>query len=332
MSESRKKRMSMLDDLASAGNKSASPAPSQITGNRALRAARDAVDGHNVWDLDPFSIENRRLRDRLEPGDLDALRYAIETNGQTVPILVRRHPEQNDRYLLVYGLRRLMAIQTSDKVRTVRAIIANVDEDTATRAQISENMARRDLTFIERALFARELIDKGFGNQGHVAEILTVTKSSISMALRIVENVGRDLAEAIGPAPGIGRPRWEALATAITDHDLDRQPLIDLACRAHGEADRPEVLDETLTGEDPSVRAFDAVTRALPRATPPGTRRATRRPNRVALASGGSATIRRSDDGLRLDIPRGPFADWLERDARTIIDDLHAQWKARAED
>ncbi|WOI58171.1 plasmid partitioning protein RepB [Palleronia sp. LCG004] len=332
MSESRKKRMSMLDDLASAGHKQASPAPAQASGNRALRAARDAVDGHNVWDLDPYSIENQRLKDRLEPGDLDTLRDAIETNGQTVPILVRRHPENSQRYLLVYGLRRLMAIQTSDKVKTVRAIIANVDEDAATRAQISENMARRDLTYIERALFARELIDKGFGNQAHVAEILTVTKSSVSMALGIVDAVGRDLAEAIGPAPGIGRPRWEVLANTISDHDLDRDRLASVAHRAHGDADRAEVLADAAREEESSVAAFEAVMRALPRQAPPPRRPTAPRSQKVALDSGGAATIRRSDKGLRLDIPDGPFADWLESDLRTIIDELHARYKNRAGD
>ena len=150
MSETRKKRMSMLDTLAAA------PAqPSMMSSNKALRSARDAVDAHHVWDLDPALIEDTRIKDRLDPADVIDLRHAIEANGQTVPILVRRHPKESDRYLLVYGRRRLEAIRQSDKVEKVRAIVTKLGENDAIRAQISENMARRDLTFIEKALFAR---------------------------------------------------------------------------------------------------------------------------------------------------------------------------------
>lgn len=51
MTDSKKKRMSMLDSLAAAGTP---PAPgSMMSSNRALRSARDAVDAHHVWELDP---------------------------------------------------------------------------------------------------------------------------------------------------------------------------------------------------------------------------------------------------------------------------------------
>jgi len=75
-------------------------------------------------------------------------------------------------------------------------------------------MARRDLSFIGKAIFAHELIDNDFGTQSQVAEVLTVTKSSISMALAIVQTVGVDLIRSIGAAHGIGRPRWDALGKA----------------------------------------------------------------------------------------------------------------------
>ena len=44
------------------------------------------------------------------------------------------------------------------KSTKVRALVANLDDDSALRAQISENMARRDLSYIEKALFAQELV------------------------------------------------------------------------------------------------------------------------------------------------------------------------------
>ncbi len=106
MTSGKKKRLSMLDNLAQAGAASPALSSSMMSSNRALRSARDAVDSHHVWELDPDHIIDCRTEDRLDPGDVVDLRDAIEANGQTVPILVRRHPSQSDRYLLVYGRRR----------------------------------------------------------------------------------------------------------------------------------------------------------------------------------------------------------------------------------
>ena len=334
MSETRKKRMSMLDTLAAA------PAqPSMMSSNKALRSARDAVDAHHVWDLDPALIEDTRIKDRLDPADVIDLRHAIEANGQTVPILVRRHPKESDRYLLVYGRRRLEAIRQSDKVEKVRAIVTKLGENDAIRAQISENMARRDLTFIEKALFARELVDADFGTQSQIAEVLTVTKSSVSMALAIIDAIGADLARAIGPATGIGRPRWDALARNLEAIDADRDELIDLADRTRAMNAAATVLgDDTQAAQDPSVAAFEAVAthveRRAKRASKPPARPAAATEKARALIVDGQrvANVRRTAKGLQLDIANGGFADWLETEAEAALQELHARWKSGAED
>ena len=344
MSDSRKKRISMLDSLAAArpaGQESSGP-PSSMTANRALRAARDAVDGHHVWELDPDQIIDTRIADRLDPRDVADLREAIETNGQAVPILVRRHPDQPDTYLLVYGRRRLEAIRSSGSVPKIRALVANLNDDDAVRAQISENMARRDLTFIEKALFARELVDSGFGTQSQVAEVLTVTKSSVSMALTIIDMLGRDLAQAIGPGIGIGRPRWEALARLIEERGADAEELADLARETHSRIGLAQVIESDSTPPDASVAAFDAVMAHLEKQarTRPAQKTdrntQTARSQPVTLDGQHAGRIRGTDQGLRVDLTAGPFADWLENRADSVLQDLHAQWKTterdRAED
>jgi len=338
MTGGKKKRLSMLDSLAAA--KPPAPletkalTPSMMSSNRALRSARDAVDGHNVWELNPDLVDDTRIADRLDPTDVIDLRDAIETNGQTVPILVRRHPATEGRYLLVYGRRRLEAIRRSDKVETVRALVANLDDRDAMQAQISENMARRDLSFIEKALFARELIDTGFGTQTQVAEVLTVTKSSISMALGIVDVIGTDLAIAIGAAHGIGRPRWEALSKAIEAAQPDRKRLIRLAEEVHTQCQIAPFLDDPVPPvADASVAAFDAVARKLEKAAKRPKTSADRTTHR-ALRLGGkrAGSMRKSAKGLHLEINDGPFADWLEQEAEQALQELHARWKTRAED
>ncbi len=334
----KKKRMSMLDGLAAAGQPPPAPGTSMMSTNRALRSARDAVDSHQVWDLDPDKVEDGRIADRLDPHDVADLRDAIETNGQTVPILVRRHPTEPERYLLVYGRRRLQAIRNSAKVQTVRALIASMGDDAAVRAQISENMARRDLSFIERALFAQDLVETGFGNQTQVAEVLTVTKSSVSMAIAIAEMIGRDLIRAIGAAHGIGRPRWEALGKAMEARQIDRDRLIEIAGSVRSQAEVEMVVDDaSAEPNEVSIKAFEAVLAAvdLPehrksdRAAPARTPKLS-----VDLTVGGRKTGRlvRSAKGVSLDLEKGPFADWIEAQSQDLIEELHARWLQRRED
>lgn len=338
MTSGKKKRMSMLDSLAAAG--APSPAPQtgavtpMMTSNRALRSARDAVDSHHVWELDPASIEDGRMADRLDPADVLDLRDAIEANGQTVPILVRRAPGEDDRYLLVYGRRRLEAIRQSDKVTKVRALVTNLDDDSALRAQISENMGRRDLSFIEKALFAKDLVSSGFGNQSQVAEILTVTKSSISMAIAIADMVGPDLVRAIGAAHGIGRPRWESLGRAIDENGLDREDLFGIAKQARENAETSMVADDVASTNDPSIQAFLAVEKAVTKAIKPAKSPSPAPPSSVPLKIGGKrgGTVKRTAKGLSIELAGGDFADWVETQVHDMIEDLHERWKQRSED
>lgn len=333
MSDSKKKRMSMLDNLATAA---APPTPSSMmSNNRALRSARDAVDGHTVWELDPLQIEtDHRIQDRLDlDEDLPHLTHAIETNGQTVPILVRRKPDDPNKYLLVYGRRRLEAIRQSDKVQKVRALVANLNEHDAVQAQISENMARRDLSFIEKAMFAQELIESGFGTQNDVAEVLAVTKSSVSMALSIVQALGRDLVRAIGPCHGIGRPRWDAMAKAMEQTHTQPEHLIDIAEQAYVQNQWHETHAGQMPAEsDPSHAAFDAVMAALqaklPKTEKPTPKKAANA-NAYDLGIEGTklGSMQRTGNGLRLDIGKGDFADWVEQEAEQIMRDLYAMWK-----
>ncbi|RBP84972.1 ParB family chromosome partitioning protein [Rhodobacter sp. 140A] len=327
MTDSKKKRMSMLDSLAAAGTP---PAPgSMMSSNRALRSARDAVDAHHVWELDPAEIQDDRYSDRLDPKDVHDLRASIEQNGQTVPILVRRHATDPNRYLLVYGRRRLEAIRASDKVSKVRALIANLDDTAALRAQVSENTGRRDLSYIERALFAQELLDSGFGSQAQIAEVLNVTRSAVSMSISVAKAIGTALAHAIGPAHGVGRPRWEALAKELADSRIENDDLSRIALDVRAKVAANEQADED-PQVDPSVAAFEAVARHVKKSVS-STLGKKPRSKTTALVIDGTpvGAIKRSGRALRLDLTDvdDAFAEWLDARAQDVLEELHDRWK-----
>jgi ParB family chromosome partitioning protein len=326
MSDGKKNRMAMLDTL------SGSPAPLAMKStSRPLRAARDAVEAVRVWELDPEQIEDTRIADRLDPNDVDDLRISIETNGQSTPILVRRHPSEDDKYLLVYGRRRLEAIRASSKVEKVQALIGSFSDEAAQRAQISENTGRRDLSYIEKALLATRLTAAEFGTQAKVAEVLNVTKSWMSMATRIVETVTPDVICAIGPAPGFGRPGWECFAKLIeTEAKTTPKQLIDLAeVKRSAIKDYPESLKKNGQQIDPSVAVFETLERYLTRdRRKEKAEEAANKPGPRALSLNGTTagSVKRSGKKVQIELVPGELADWVEDEAQWLIEQIHDFW------
>lgn len=177
-----------------------------------LQTAQDLVaSGAAVVDLDPADIDASDLKDRLEIDSADhrALANAIRENGQQVPILVRPHPQMPGRYQVAYGHRRLAACREIGF--RVRAVVRKLTDRELFVAQGQENSARRDLSFIERALFAHRLEERGIDREA-IMSALDVDKTEVSKLISVAKAVPSDLVEAIGPAPKAGRPRWLALA------------------------------------------------------------------------------------------------------------------------
>lgn len=184
---------------------------------RALRLALE--EGERIVSLDTAKIDGSIVADRLSDADKDdpeflALVDSMRDSGQQVPILVRPHPDVQGRYQTAYGHRRLKAAQRLSI--PVKVIIRSLTDDELVMAQGKENAERRNLTFIERALFAQALIERGFDRK-LTGEALAVQKSELSRLLQVADAVPGYVVRAIGPAPKAGRERWMALGQLLSD-------------------------------------------------------------------------------------------------------------------
>lgn len=180
---------------------------------KALRG--QLAEGAHVVELDPGIIDPSFIRDRLDDvkaSDFGALQASIAEHGQQVPILVRPSPEGEGRYQVAYGHRRLDALRLLG--RPVKAIVRGLTDEQLIVAQGKENLERRDLSFIERALFAARLEDRGFARSALTAA-LTLHKGNLSTMISVARSVPEELIVAIGPAPKVGRPRWEQLSELL---------------------------------------------------------------------------------------------------------------------
>jgi ParB family chromosome partitioning protein len=181
------------------------------------RELREQVNnGASVVELDPELIEPSFVTDRISlPGDDQAFRYlvkSIDAHGQQVPVLVRPHPDQSGRYQIAYGHRRLRVAKLLGK--KIRAVVRVMEAKELVIAQGTENSERRDLSFIERALFARNLERAGFGRDTIMAA-LSVGSPEVTRLLAVAGAIAEHVVYAIGPAPKAGRPRWMALARML---------------------------------------------------------------------------------------------------------------------
>lgn len=179
---------------------------------KALQEALSA--GHHVQEIEPGLIDPSFVRDRLDDivfAEDDPFLVSIRDNGQEVPILVRPHPEDAARYQVAYGHRRLQAARVLG--RKVRAIVRAFDDEQLVIAQGVENNDRQNLSYIERALFAHRLEQRGF-SRGVIMSALSTDKTELSKLLSVAAAVPEDVIAAIGSAPGIGRRKWQAFAAA----------------------------------------------------------------------------------------------------------------------
>ena len=320
-------RKDLLKGLMGAGppttdQPTASPAPPnpRYTKGAIGAVTRSIADlkSRAVVDLDPALIDAGGMQDRLETDNAEdaSLMRSIAEYGQQVPVLVRPHPQNEGRFQIVYGRRRVLALR--DLGQSVKALIRDLDDQQLVLAQGQENTARRDLSFIEKCNFARQMVDAGY-KRNIICDALSVDKTLISRMLSIVERIPLDVIEAVGAAPNIGRDRWLALADQLEQTEDDSAEMIAVA-RMNATSDTSDARFEAL---------FHYLTRALrPPAPPtvldPGPARlpeALKAPSGTSL---GEATFLKSRTVLRLNKAnaRG-FDAWLVDN----IAKIYRQWE-----
>lgn len=211
--------------LASVVNPQASSADSQTRSEYARRGAsrsmmisidemaenaRKMIDGETVVSLDAGLLDASFVVDRIADDDEEylQLREAIKDHGQSTPILVRPHPEQAGRYMIVFGHRRARVAKGLGV--PVRAVVKNLEQIAHIIAQGQENTARANLSFIEKALFAKKLRDMGQTKET-IKSSLTIDDTLLSRMLAVAETVPAVIVDGIGAAKTVGRDRWEEL-------------------------------------------------------------------------------------------------------------------------
>ncbi|NIY73802.1 plasmid partitioning protein RepB [Marivivens donghaensis] len=250
------------------------------------------LKARSIVQVDPRMIDDAGMKDRLERNDLEDLIRSLQTYGQQVPVLLRPNPNDPERYQVVYGRRRVAAMKLLQM--PVSAMVRVLNDRELVIAQGQENSTRKELSFIERANFARQMRDAGYERKV-ICDALNMDKSLISRMLTVADTIPLDLIEAIGAAPSIGRDRWLSLADKLKGRDMTMAAL-----------------------GDTSDARFEAVFTALnpPKAPAP-------LPETVKSDGAEIARISRKRNATVITLPKDGFDEWLA----SHLAIMHRDWK-----
>lgn len=156
-------------------------AQSQETGARNdLAPSGDVLIRMNVYEIDDNPYQPRR--DFSEP-EIASLAESLKEHDMLQPILVRKVGE---RHQLISGERRLRAaIQAGWKTVPVRIRVA--DDRLVAELAIVENLQRKDLNPIEKALSFKRYLDEHACTQEELANRLKLDRSTIANLMRLLE-------------------------------------------------------------------------------------------------------------------------------------------------
>jgi ParB family chromosome partitioning protein len=157
------------------------PAPHFATDTFVPSEATDAASMQlNVYDIDDNPYQPRR---DFNEAEIASLAESLKTHDMLQPILVRR---VGQRYQLISGERRLRAaIQAGWKMVPVR--VKEADDRLVAELAIVENLQRKDLNPIEKALSFKRYLDEHRCTQEELAKRLKIDRSQIANLMRLLE-------------------------------------------------------------------------------------------------------------------------------------------------
>ncbi len=134
----------------------------------------------SVYEIDNNPFQPRR---KFNEEEIAALAESIREHKQLQPVLVRK---VGDRYQLISGERRLRATIHAG-LKTIRAEVREADDRLVAELAIVENLQRKDLDPIEKALSFRRYIDQHKCTQDDLAKRLKIDRSTIANLMRLME-------------------------------------------------------------------------------------------------------------------------------------------------
>jgi len=234
-------------------------------------SAQAGIPGNIVANIPLDAIDKNPYQTRLifEEEALQDLAFSIKATGVVQPVVVRP-AEEEGRYILVLGERRLRASKMAGK-DTIPAIVRRVSELQAAELTIVENLQRENLNCLEQAQAFR-VLSKDFNlTQAEIAEKVGVSRESVSNYMRLFKlpssiqdflaggRLGFSEAMVLLQMQNVEKLEW--LAATAVEKDMNVEQIRDAVLRMDGYLAPKPGLDPNEKPKggarwvDPNVRA-----------------------------------------------------------------------------
>lgn len=175
------------------GNATVAPKPTPSPTRTAVDAAEDekerVVDafaaGRAASEVPLDLIDRNPFQPRVDfdQAEMEELAASVKRHGMIQPIVLRR---KGERFEIVAGERRYRAAKLAGWTN-VPACLLDVDDQTTAELALTENIQRKDLNAIEKAVAFRNYLDQYGGTHDELAKRLDLDRSTVSNLLRLLD-------------------------------------------------------------------------------------------------------------------------------------------------
>ncbi len=154
----------------------------------AIPASDASAPSPGLLNLPVDEIEENPFQPRREFSDVEiaSLAESLKQHDMLQPVLVRR---VEGRYQLISGERRLRAARQAGWT-TIPARVREADDRLVAELAIVENLQRKDLNPVEKALSFKRYLDQHRCTQDDLAKRLKIDRSTIANLMRLLELPG----------------------------------------------------------------------------------------------------------------------------------------------
>jgi len=175
-----------LEEKVESSSNNAGPAGAdKLSAPAASTVAPPSSPSSGLFDLNVYEIDDNPFQPRREfsEPEIASLAESLREHDMLQPVLVR---QVGDRYQLISGERRLRAaIQAGWS--TVPARLRVADDRLVAELAIVENLQRKDLNPIEKAMSFKRYLDEHHCTQEDLAQRLKIDRSTIANLMRLLE-------------------------------------------------------------------------------------------------------------------------------------------------
>ena len=146
---------------------------------KGVESSQDLVREIDVTRISPNPYQPRKY---FNEKAIKELSESILKHGLLQPIIL---VEKDDDYMILAGERRFRATKEAG-LKTIRAIVADIESENLRELALIENIQREDLNPIELAIAYKELIEEYNITQEGLSEIIKKSRTQITNTLRLL--------------------------------------------------------------------------------------------------------------------------------------------------